>query len=407
MLCHPETMRVQLKSDDIGFGLSLHGGVSGKRYRPIKIAVIEDGGPAALAGVLQVGDRIVSLNGVNVDGVATAHQALKLVQEGGDVLDMEVIFDVTDAVVPTSGTFDVKMVKTSSLNLGITINGSDKREDNIWISSLKKGGIACRMGTLKPGDVILAINGQSMEDCNLREAAHALRNAGDVVTLTISKECSEKPTTGLTASEAVIFSVELHSDGLPLGISLTGSNHQPQPVFIARIAEGGVAHRTGALKVGDRIMAINGQSLFGKTLRDAVFMLQNAGDTVTLKISKLNRRSQYISVFVSNLLVNLCKLVIQCVCFSVQNTLDLKLGVQQASSIARGTVEVMYHRRDATPTTPVSRDTLAVPGTWRFPVDSSEEVSTGDSLPRQPSLPPYRAPGPPRYLNDFPTCHAP
>ena len=48
MLCHPETMRVQLKSDDIGFGLSLHGGVSGKRYRPIKIAVIEDGGPAAL-----------------------------------------------------------------------------------------------------------------------------------------------------------------------------------------------------------------------------------------------------------------------------------------------------------------------------------------------------------------------
>ncbi|CAI8031684.1 Glutamate receptor-interacting protein 2 [Geodia barretti] len=292
MLCHPETMRVQLKSDDIGFGLSLHGGVSGKRYRPIKIAVIEDGGPAALAGVLQVGDRIISLNGVNVDGVATAHQALKLVQEGGDVLDMEVIFDVTDAVVPTSGTFDVKMVKTSSLNLGITINGSDKREDNIWISSLKKGGIACRMGTLKPGDVILAINGQSMQNCNLREAAHALRNAGDVVTLTISKECCERPTTGLTPSEAVIFSVELHSDGLPLGISLTGSNHQPQPVFIARISEGGVAHRTGALKVGDRIMAINGQSLFGKTLRDAVFMLQNAGDAVTLKISKLNRRSQ-------------------------------------------------------------------------------------------------------------------
>ena len=49
--------------------------------------------------------------------------------------------------------------------------------------------------------------------------------------------------------------------------------------------------RTGALKVGDRVMAINGQSLFGKTLRDAIFMLQIAGDTVTLKISKLNRRS--------------------------------------------------------------------------------------------------------------------
>ena len=51
-------------------------------------------------------------------------------------------------------------------------------------------------------------------------------------------------------------------------------------------------YRTGALKVGDRVMAINGQSLFGKTLRDAVSLLQNAGDTVTLKISKLNRRSE-------------------------------------------------------------------------------------------------------------------
>ena len=45
------------------------------------------------------------------------------------------------------------------------------------------------MGTLKPGDVILTINGQSLEHCNLREAAHLLRNAGDIVTLTVSKGC--------------------------------------------------------------------------------------------------------------------------------------------------------------------------------------------------------------------------
>ena len=45
------------------------------------------------------------------------------------------------------------------------------------------------MGTLKPGDVILTINGQSLEHCNLREAAHLLRNAGDIVILTVSKGC--------------------------------------------------------------------------------------------------------------------------------------------------------------------------------------------------------------------------
>jgi len=46
------------------------------------------------------------------------------------------------------------------------------------------------------------------------------------------------------------------------------------------------ACRTGALHVGDRLLAINGVSLRGKTLTDAVHLLQNAGDTVTVKITR-------------------------------------------------------------------------------------------------------------------------
>ena len=45
-------------------------------------------------------------------------------------------------------------------------------------------------------------------------------------------------------------------------------------------------YRTGALHVGDRLLAINGVSLRGKTLTDAVHLLQNAGDTVTVKITR-------------------------------------------------------------------------------------------------------------------------
>ena len=52
-----------------------------------------------------MGDRIIAINGVNVDGVATAHQALKLVQEGGDHLDMEVVFDVTGKISIHSCTY--------------------------------------------------------------------------------------------------------------------------------------------------------------------------------------------------------------------------------------------------------------------------------------------------------------
>ena len=44
------------------------------------------------------------------------------------------------------------------------------------------------------------------------------------------------------------------------------------------------------MKVGDRILAINGESLLGKTVPEAVGMLQDAGDVVSLKISKASRR---------------------------------------------------------------------------------------------------------------------
>lgn len=44
--------------------------------------------------------------------------------------------------------------------------------------------------------------------------------------------------------------------------------------------------RTGAIHVGDRILAINNMSLKGKPLSEAIHLLQMAGETVTLKIKK-------------------------------------------------------------------------------------------------------------------------
>ena len=62
------------------------------------------------------------------------------------------------------------------------------RGDTIWISSLKKGGVAYRSGMLNSGDAILSINGQSLDQCNLRDAAQILKSSGDSVVLKITKE---------------------------------------------------------------------------------------------------------------------------------------------------------------------------------------------------------------------------
>ena len=60
-----------------------------------------------------------------------------------------------------------------------------------------------------------------------------------------------------------------------------------------------LVHRTGTLHKGYRILAINGESLFEKTLDDAVRMLKASGDQVTLKISKgVRRKGEWVSKWV-------------------------------------------------------------------------------------------------------------
>jgi len=61
--------------------------------------------------------------------------------------------------------------------------GSVSRGDTIWISSLKKGGVAYRSGMLQPGD--------AMEQHNLRDAAQILKASGESVVIKVSKDSGE------------------------------------------------------------------------------------------------------------------------------------------------------------------------------------------------------------------------
>uniref|UniRef100_A0A8C1P3H6 Glutamate receptor interacting protein 2a n=1 Tax=Cyprinus carpio TaxID=7962 RepID=A0A8C1P3H6_CYPCA len=285
---HIETSEVLLRGDPLtGFGLQLQGGVFATEplSAPACVRFIEPDTPAERCGVLQVGDRILSINGIPTED-GTLEEANQLLRDAAlaNKVTLELEFDVAESVIPSSGTFQVKLPKRRGVELGITISSSKKPGKPLIISEIQRGSIAHRIGTLEPGDRLLAIDNIRLDNCGMEEAMMVLQQAEGMVKLRIQKD--EDNLDELESSGSVIFTVELKRHGGPLGITISGTEEPFNPILISSLTRNGLAHRTGALHIGDRVLAINNMSLKGKPLSEAIHLLQTAGDTVTLKIKK-------------------------------------------------------------------------------------------------------------------------
>uniref|UniRef100_A0A8C7S6B0 Glutamate receptor interacting protein 2b n=1 Tax=Oncorhynchus mykiss TaxID=8022 RepID=A0A8C7S6B0_ONCMY len=287
-IVHTESSEIILRGDPLnGFGVQLQGGIFATETlsAPPLIRFIEPDSSAERCGLLQVGDRLLSINGIPTED-GTLEEANQLLRDAAltNKVSLEVEFDVAESVVPSSGTFHVKLPKKRGVELGITISASKKSGEPLIISDIKKGSMAHRTGTLEPGDKLLAIDNIRLESCSMEDACQILEQAEDLVKLKIRKDednSDEQETSGL-----IIYTVELKRYGGPLGITISGTEEPFDPIVISGLTKRGLAERTGAIHVGDRILAINSVSLKGKPLSEAIHLLQMAGETVTLKIKK-------------------------------------------------------------------------------------------------------------------------
>ncbi|XP_053572851.1 glutamate receptor-interacting protein 1 isoform X10 [Bombina bombina] len=287
---HTESTEVVLTSDPVvGFGIQLQGSVFATETlsSPPLISYIDVDSPAERCGVLQVGDRVIAINGVQTED-STFEEANQLLRDSAIAgkVTLEIEFDVAESVIPSSGTFHVKLPKKHNVELGITISSPSSRKsgDPLVISDIKKGSVAHRTGTLELGDKLLAIDNIRLDNCSMEDAVQILQQCEELVKLKIRKDednSDEQESTG-----AIIYTVELKRYGGPLGITISGTEEPFDPIIISSLTKGGLAERTGAIHIGDRILAINSNSLKGKPLSEAIHLLQMAGETVTLKIKK-------------------------------------------------------------------------------------------------------------------------
>uniref|UniRef100_A0A8C1ZYR6 Glutamate receptor interacting protein 2b n=1 Tax=Cyprinus carpio TaxID=7962 RepID=A0A8C1ZYR6_CYPCA len=250
-IIHTESSEVTLRGDPLnGFGVQLQGGIFATETlsAPPLIRFIEPDSSAERCGLLQVGDRVLSINGIPTED-GTLEEANQLLRDAAlaNKVTLEIEFDVAESVVPSSGTFHVKLQKKRGVELGITISGktSKKPGEPLIISDIKKGSMAHRTGTLEPGDKLLAIDNIRLENCSMEDAVQILQQSEDLLKLKIRKD--EDNSDEQESSGSIIYTVELKRYGGPLGITISGTEEPFDPIIISGLTKRGLAERTGAI----------------------------------------------------------------------------------------------------------------------------------------------------------------
>ncbi|VDL88859.1 unnamed protein product [Schistocephalus solidus] len=201
-LCRTEEVEVVLEADrnrrtQFPYGFSLQAlSPHTRNDEPLStfpvITNVIPSGPAYQSGVIQPGDLLMSIQGDSPLGKSidklNARYSLCDDQRCPGRLAIVTQYTVADNVIPNCGVFDVRIIKRSA-SLGINLQASVKSRpgEPLLISKVIPGSVASRCGSISPGDILLAVNGVSLEACGINEAVQLLQNSDELITLRIKK----------------------------------------------------------------------------------------------------------------------------------------------------------------------------------------------------------------------------
>uniref|UniRef100_A0A6P4ELH3 Protein lap4 isoform X19 n=1 Tax=Drosophila rhopaloa TaxID=1041015 RepID=A0A6P4ELH3_DRORH len=160
------------------------------------------------------------------------------------------------------------------------------REPGIFISHIVPGGIASKCGKLRMGDRILKVNEADVSKATHQDAVLELLKPGDDIKLTIQHDPLPPGFQEVLLSKAEGERLGMHIKGGLNGQRGNPGDPSDEGVFVSKINSVGAARRDGRLKVGMRLLEVNGHSLLGASHQDAVNVLRNAGNEIQLVVCK-------------------------------------------------------------------------------------------------------------------------
>ncbi|CAB3250748.1 unnamed protein product [Arctia plantaginis] len=178
---------------------------------------------------------------------------------------------------------DVTLLKEGG-SLGFSIiGGTDHscvpfggKEPGIFISHVVPGGVAARSGKLRMGDRLIKVNGTELTGATHRDAVQLLLQPGPTLMLSVRHDPLPQGFQELTIVKQDGEKLGMHIKGGLNGQRGNPNDPNDEGVFISKINSGGAARRDGRLKVGMRLLEVNGVSLLGATHNEAVNALRSA-----------------------------------------------------------------------------------------------------------------------------------
>lgn len=303
-----------------GLGFSIAGG-SDNPHVPedahIYVTKLIPGGAAA-ASQLLINDAILQVNDANVENVTHA-EAVDALKRAGSTVRLKIRRRATEdnntlsvsQVSKAEESVEIELVKGGA-GLGFSIAGGVGNQhipgDNgIYVTKIMAGGAAHRDGRLRVGDKLLMVKNTSHGDVDLDNVTHedavaALKATGERVQLVLvpgprhgqpSPRTSRANTPSSTANslrredvtdsteETRIVDIEKGPQGL--GFNIVGGE-DGHGIYVSFLLAGGPAEKSGQLRRGDRLLAVNEVDITHATHEQAAKALKSTGQQVKLTV---------------------------------------------------------------------------------------------------------------------------
>ena len=158
------------------FGLVIRGGhdEEASRKRPFTVIYVTPQGTTANEGSIRPGDRILALNGKALhDTTLPQLQSLLYAQDSDTVFTVE--YDImSEGPTRPSGPLLVEIKRDVGDMLGFGLNKC-LDSGHIFIESVKAASLAERSGALHVGDLLLAVNGKSINRMDVEQVTSLIR----------------------------------------------------------------------------------------------------------------------------------------------------------------------------------------------------------------------------------------